>query len=348
MKDLDPDPRFGRKFTTETIQARLGHHALNKGLVIDSEGNVYDHTGERWENIQTIEIDAPPEYNDFPLVSEGETVYTADTEDEGTIYVYENTGGRLRRRTEISDDIIGWVYDQTGSKLTGSDNTILAGSIPSTPNESTEGALTIYRRSGQEWQVSGNLRTHIEGKEILMKGNTIAVLDQSRQLRVRNIAEDWQHTITVESDVESIALASPRQIVLGLPNTGAGGEVRIYNLNRADAIHTQTLTVRESGSRQRFGADIAVTDGNLLIGAPQDDTTRKSQRSDRRTNRGAGYLFVEGTNEWRASSRILPENDVDGGHYGYEVSLSQQFGSFAQSREDDTVIHVSPLQELKA
>ena len=348
LKELDPDPRFDRVFTTGTIKARLGAHALNDDLVIDSEGNVYRDTDDKWKKIQKIEVSGAPEYDGFPLVSEGDTVYTADTEDEGTIYVYKNREGRLEERVERSDEIIGWSYDQTGSKLAASDDTILAGSIPSTPNESTKGAITTYRKSGRRWRILDSFRTYIEEKEILLKGKTAVVLDQSRQLRVRNLDEDWQHTLDFESDVESMALVSPHELLVGIPSTNAGGEVRIYNLGSAEATHGQTLTIRGSGSRQRFGADVAVSGSTLLVGAPQDDTSRKRKTSDRRTDRGAGYLFVKKGDEWRPKSRILPEDPLEGGHYGYVVSLSRRFGSLAQSGDEDARLHVSPLQALKA
>jgi hypothetical protein len=131
---------------------------------------------------------------------------------------------------------------------------------------------------------------------------------------VNRIVELYPEAPTPREQFGQSVSAYGRVIAVGAPNHEIKGAVYVYMQTNGVWSLYQRITPNDGEPGDEFGLSVGAGDNYLIIGAP-----RHSQ------SRGAAYLYVRSSAQWRLKIVLQPDDLGDHFEFGYSVAISDTF-----------------------
>jgi len=206
---------------------------------------------------------------------------------EGAVYVYRYDG-------------VNWIFDQ---KLTADDavdsdrfgqavsvegNRLMVGAFRVDDNGGDSGAVYVFDYDGANWNQSQKLLAS-DGNNSDWFGFSLDLAGDQVAIGARNANND--------SSLET-------------------GAVYVFIYNGTSWLEQQKLVASDAAENAKFGHAVSLSGDRLLVGAYYDGTATE--------NMGAAYVFDydNGNALWVESAKLVSDEGVDQGFFGYAVSLS--------------------------
>lgn len=215
------------------------------------------------------------------------------------------------------------------------------------------GAIDVFSRSRSGWVFEKRLvpatrgAGHRFGEEVAISGGTIAVGAPGHGAGVVSMfefrASSWVRTATVSASGQSNKAAfgtslslSGNQLAVGAPfavrDGSPVGEVVIYERQRATAwTETTRVSATEPKSNDQFGASVHLSQAQLVVGAPKEDTRGNAS--------GAAYIFEATADGWEERQRLSPKSLVAGDHFGFKVTSSDNVIAISAPLDDSALLN---------
>jgi hypothetical protein len=209
--------------------------------------------------------------------------------DLGAAYVYVRSGSGWTQQAKLVAPQ-GRLFDFFGWSVAISGDTAVVGGYQvddaGTSVQTNEGAAYVFVRSGGVWSHQATLKAP----------------DRQR---------DDGFGFAVAIDGNSIFAAAP------FVNGNSFNEGAVYGFTRSGAtwLYSGRLVASDRNLEARFGSSLALANGQLIVGAPRDD-------SGGVTDRGAAYIFVSSGASWTEQAKIAPSDVSAFGFFGTSVSIS--------------------------
>jgi hypothetical protein len=196
----------------------------------------------------------------------------------GSVHVYVREGRRwsLERKLVAPDPRIEAHF---GHSLALEDDTLVVGTWATD-------TVYVFERTGAWWAEPQMIRAH-PGQG----GN-------------------FGHSLALDSD--TLVVGAEWRGHSGLQ---AAGGVSVFTRIDGSWVFEQDLIANDPVEEDQFGASVAIQDGLIVMGAPQND-------DDLNENRGAAYVFARSDDGWLQQQKLVPGNAFPWLRFGWSVALS--------------------------
>jgi hypothetical protein len=274
-----------------------------------TNGTAYVFSDSTGQWTQTAELAAiptstPADFGSAVAVSGETAVVGAWQNSAGAAYVFTDTAGNWTQSAQLqATDLYGG--DDLGASVAISGNNVAVGGVL---KYGSYGAVYVFTATGGVWTLTSQLAplqpgngSFFSSKSLAMVGSTIMVgaaghgggpghgtpgevywfTDSSGSWTQQTVGSDLP-SYTGDQLGSSVAVDG-YDLVLGAPGEGDGG--RAYLSVLQPGVYTPTLSIDAYGvvPGDRFGASVALSGLNAVVGAPGHDGT------------GAAYVFTETT-----------------------------------------------------
>lgn len=195
------------------------------------------------------------------------------------------------------------------------------------------GSVHVLEQRGGAWSVTEELYAsdaaadRYFGREVALSGeHLVALSGATERLHVfERSAGVWSEVATIDpppafpaSDWfgDALALEDDLLVVGDWGNTANGtwsGVVHVYRASAGAWALEDTLTHAQAESGDRFGYDVSVSNGRVLVGAPGARTAPVERR-------GAGFVFERVAGAWTETAFLPGDARHDG--FGWSAALS--------------------------
>jgi hypothetical protein len=211
-----------------------------------------------------------------------------DAQHSGAAFVYTRTGTTWTRHAYIkasnTDEL-----DFFGASVALSGDTLVIGAVgedssatgadgdQSDDSVSNAGAVYVFTRSGSEWTQQAYLKASASGSKTF--GTTVS------------LATDWLAVGATSEDSDAVGVNGDES------SNDAANSGAVYLLRRSGSAWSQVAYVKASntGSADLFGAAVVITNDQLVVAAPFEDSDAQgfdgTQASNAALESGAFYIF---------------------------------------------------------
>ena len=98
------------------------------------------------------------------------------------------------------------------------------------------------------------------------------------------------------------------------PGVGGTGLAFVYTRSGSTWSRAATLAASDGGASDQFGNSVAIENGTIVVGSPQDD--------DKGGNAGAVYVFTGSGSTWTQQVKLTGSDHVGTEYLGYSVGLA--------------------------
>lgn len=284
------------------------------GAVFDSEtalhagaAYVFRHDGASW--VQEAKLLASDgEVNEWfgaSVAIDGDTIVVGAQRENtngpssGAAYVYQ-FGGSSWTEVDKLTAADGGVADFFGSSVAVSGSTVLVGAFGNSLGNGQVGAAYVFGDAGGGWS-------------------------QTAKLTPGDAAAGKAFGFYVGMDGDTAVIGAPGDSQLGF---GAGAA---YVFARAAGAWTEQakLVASDGGAGDHFGRAVAISRGDILVGAPDDlvDGTRT----------GSAYWFESSTGGWGETTRFVAATGAIADNFGWNVAVSGDYFFVGAPLATDTV-----------
>lgn len=293
----------------------------------------------------------------------GDTVlvgaYRADTgggSDAGAAYVFTRSNGTWQQESKLTA-ADGAAADFFGVSVALSGDTALIGTFRSDAAGEDAGAAYLFTRGNGSWSQGPKL-TASDGAEGDLFGYSVALFGNAALVGAyghdTTAGEDagavyvfsqgsgsWAQDakLTAEGDGAgadyfgfAVALSSDTALVGAYcDDTSAGidaGSAYVFTRSNGVWAPDVKLTTNDGDAYDSFGASVALSGDNVLIGAYGDDASGGEDA-------GSAYVFIRANGTWAQETKYTPADGAASDLFGYSVSLSGDT-SLVGSFLDDT------------
>jgi FG-GAP repeat/FG-GAP-like repeat len=269
--DGTADDEFGNAVGIEAEFIAVGSHFADiPGTSSAGSVYLYRRTGTVWAQTQKLASTAGPfgvfgnYFGESVAVSGGKIAIgaTGDNTPEtaaGAVYVFANSGGSyvLQQKLTISNGTNGDIF---GCSVAIEGNTLIGGAREDTPivGQPAYGAAYVYEFNGSTWQSQGKLVAS-DGASFDRFGWSVAVSN-------------------------SVIAVGARE-----DDTAAGpdaGSAYVFTRSGTTWTQQQKLAPTDTFNGDRFGSGVALSFGNLVVGAAEKALTAPN-------GQGAAYYFTQ-------------------------------------------------------
>jgi len=212
---------------------------------------------------------------------------------QGAAYVYTLSSGTWSQSAELtasdgaSGDNFGWSVSISGSKV------VVGAPMHTVSSNTNQGAAYVYTLSSGTWSQSAEL-TASDGASGDLFGGSVAI--------------DGTHALVGAAGVVANYGGTP---VISHGNQGAA---YVYTLSSGTWSQSAELTASDGASGDDFGWSVAISGGNLVVGAPLHTVSGSA-------NQGAAYVYTLSSGTWSQSAE-LTDTTSEIEHFGWSVAIS--------------------------
>jgi Ni,Fe-hydrogenase maturation factor len=277
----------------------------------------------------------------------------------GSVYVFErNSTGQYGQVSKLvaSDSAAG---DNFGNSLAATDGTVVVGAFGDDDKGSDTGSVYVFEKNstGQYQQTSKLVAS--DGAADDNFGGAVAVADgmvvvgatrdgdkgaDSGSVYVfeKNSAGQYEQVSKlVASDGASgdrfgraVAVAAPNDtVVVGSPSDddegSNSGSVYVFEKNSAGQYQQVSKLVASDGNvDDKFGYDLAATDGMIVVGAANND--------DKGSDSGSVYVFEKNSaGQYHQVRKLVASDGAAGDYFGHAVAVTRGMVVIAAVEDDD-------------
>lgn len=253
---------------------------------------VFTRSGTTWTEQQKIQASDAAENDRFgaSVGIDGDTIvvgayYEDDTDSNaGSIYVFTRSGTTWTQQQKIQPSDVA-AFDEFGTAVAISGDTIIAGSIWDDDTNSGSGSAYIFTRSGTTWTQQQKLTASVS--EVSARYGTAVAIDGDTAL-----------------------VGTPFENISGVSDAGA---VYVYTRSGTTWTEQQRIPHPTPGANDHFGKSIDVDVNNLIIGAENIDSPS--------SNAGKAYIYKRGGSTWNLYSTLQGSNTDENDGFGAGVAI---------------------------
>jgi len=325
--------------------AVLGAEGRDTVLGLDTGAAlVFVRSGAAWDQQAELTADdgAPGDHFGRASAISGDTVIVGAPDedhdgltDAGAAYVFVRTGATWTQQARLVPSNPA-ANRHFGLSVSIDEDTAVVGRWIGA--QSSDGLAVVFVRAGATWIEQGQLApsnlfsSASDGRSVSVSGDTAIVG------RVNgNFGEVYAFTRTGTAWAQQQQLVQPDNgfgdefgasvhvagdtAVVGAPGDGIdgmsdAGSVYVFTRSGATWTHHGKLVASDLAANDLFGASVSLSNGQLLVGAPQQDTPSFTG------NVGSVYVFVKTTAGWMQHAQAFA-SDVQGqARLGAVVALS--------------------------
>lgn len=258
--------------------------------------------------------------------------------DSGAAYVFVREAGVWSQQAYLKASNTGGISssfsdlaDRFGTAVAISSDTLVVSAIGEDSNATgvngnqsnnsalDSGAAYIFIREGTTWSQQAYLKASNPGGLIPSFPENVP-------------GDEFGHAVALSGDVVAVASinedssatgANGNQSNNGLSNSGA---VYIFARDENGWNQQSYLKASNTGPGDRFGSSIALSDGYLVVGAPNESSNSTGVNSDQSNNlafrSGAVYVFKSIGSAWGQQFYLKPLNTEENDRFGSSVAVS--------------------------
>lgn len=324
----------------------------NESATDSGAGYIYIRSGATWSQQAYLKASntpgGPGAYDNFgvSVAAAGDTVvigaYAEDSSttgvnstpnegatDSGAAYVFVRSGTTWSQQAYLKASNTG-ANDNFGLSVAISGNTVVVGAqsedssttgVNSTANESASdsGAVYVFVRNGSTWSQQAYLKAANTGANDYF-GTAVGA------------AGDTVVVGAVFEDSSSTGVNSPSN-----ESAVDSGATYIFIRNGTTWSQQAYLKASNTGADDRFGAAVAATGDNVVVGAIFEDSSTtgvNSTSNNSTTNSGASYIFTRSGTTWSQQAYLKPSNTGANDNFDSAVGMA-----------GDTVIISAPVED---
>ena len=144
----------------------------------------------------------------------------------------------------------------------------------------------IFTRSGATWTLQASLQRADDGD----------ISD-----------DDFGRSVAISGDVVAVGSMNDSSAA---SNAGA---VYIFARSGSNWTYQATLTAGDAADSDHFGTSVALDNGTVVAGAPDDD--------DNGTDSGSVYVFTGSGSTWTQQAKLIPSDGAANKQFGYDVDV---------------------------
>jgi len=179
-------------------------------------------------------------------------------------------------------------------------------------NDNSNGAAYIFQRNGTSWIETGIISASdtVSGGRF---GSAVAIFGQY------------------------IVVSNPTANIAG----ERSGVAYLFKLKRngTDWMQLATILPPDIGAYDYFGESVAITETDLVIGAPRDD--------DLGYNAGAVYVYERNGFSWKQKQKLTASDGSYGEDFGYSVAISGDYLAIGAPWKDNVVTNAGAVYIFK-
>ncbi len=257
------------------------------------------------------------------------------TADGGAVYVFTRSAGTWTQQAYVQANLAG-SGDRFGTSVSISGETLVVGAPfedgdgqgmnpdPSSNAEIDSGAAYVFTRDGVAWTQQAYLKPS--------NGDP---------------GDGFGTSVVIEGEV--LAVGAPNESSAGggidpqLDNSAAGSGA-VYVFTRASAVWAQTAWLKASNvdAGDRFGAAVALADGQLAVGAPNEASATGAPEDNSAAACGAVYVFAFDGSAWSAAAYLKPGVTELEDRFGESIAIDGELLVVGAPGEDGSGAGVNP------
>ena len=218
--------------------------------------------------------------------------------DSGAAYLYKREKGTWRYQTKItaSDGTAG---DLFGISVAIDGNTVLVGADLHDEKAENAGAVYVYTLNGNRWKQEAKLMASDGGKTDIF-GVRVALSKDTALISARR------------DDTKELGIDA--------------GSAYIFVRDGDNWTQQVKLTSPDGQADDRFGRGVALSGDTAIISAMNHDANG--------TDTGALYLYKNGADGWRYTSKFVAKSSMPEDRFGWNVGLSNDVAIVATPNHD--------------
>lgn len=234
----------------------------------------------------------------------------------------------------IEDRISGFSFENLTSRHKGSaidmnEHFLVIGAPHSPIND-----LTVNFTDGttyDTWELgTGEVQVYKKINSLWVKHSTVTSSNADRN-------DFFGHSVAINK--ETIVVGAPYED--GNPNNSGNslnwqdtGAVYVFKLVDDTWLQTAYLKAENLGSHDHFGFSVDISNNQIIVGAPFEDSAINNPLDNSAYNSGAAYIFSLIDNNWVQDSLLKSYNSDPNDNFGYSVSISDRLAVVGAPRED--------------
>ena len=262
----------------------------------------------------------------------------------GSLWVYRRSGGTwsFEARLQPSDRTVvnaSGAFDAAGfgATVAVSGDSIVAGCVshygPSAfagSADYAQGVAYIFTRNAGVWQEQPLLRPGAATSTAFV--STVA----------------FGRSVAIEGDTIAVGDSNDGANALGGTSPGLSGSGAAYIFTRSSGVWSRQAFLKASNASQfdQFGRSVALSAGNLVVGASGDDhlgagLNSSGSEDNSATGTGAAYVFQRSGNTWSQRTFIKASTPAYGDFMGEQVSVSGGLVIVSARNEDSASLGIN-------
>tara|TARA_B100001029_G_scaffold170531_1_gene166424 strand:+ start:785 stop:4033 length:3249 start_codon:yes stop_codon:yes gene_type:complete len=234
----------------------------------------------------------------------------------------------------INEKINGFTIESLESRHKGSaidsNNRFLIIGAPQSPMND----FTVNFTDGSSydtWELgTGEVQIYKKLNSIWVKHSTITSSNADRNDFFGYSVAIHNDTIVVGAPYEDGNLNEPGNSM----NWQDSGAAYVFKLVNNTWVQTAYLKADNSGKNDHFGFSVDISNDQIIIGAPFEDSSINNPIDDSSYDSGAAYIFSLKDNNWTQDSFLKSFNSDANDNFGYSVSISNRLAIIGAPRED--------------
>lgn len=234
----------------------------------------------------------------------------------------------------IEDLISGYSFENLTSRHKGSaidmnDRFLIVGAPHSPIND-----LTVNFTNGttyDTWELgTGEVHIYENLNSLWVKHSTITASNADRNDFFGHSVAIYKDTIVVGAPYEDGSPENNGNIF----NSQDSGAAYVFKLVNNTWQQTAYLKAENLGVHDHFGFSVDISNNQIIVGAPFEDSSSNNPFDDNSYNSGAAYIFSLNDIGWVQDSLLKSYNSDPDDNFGYSVSISDRLAIVGAPRED--------------
>ncbi|MCK4660888.1 MAG: FG-GAP repeat protein, partial [Phycisphaerae bacterium] len=296
-----------------------------------------------------LEEASEPQHVGSAIAISGDTMVAGAqlvSEEYGAVFVYQwnYTDNNWVETAKLYPSDRGIAGEGFGQAVSIHGNTLVIGAPDDATFDTDSGAVYVFeRQSNGDWLEKAKLTASDAssydefGQSVSVDGSTILVgapggSNDDAYFFTRS-GTNWIEQLKLHSTYDygrSVAVDG-NTAVIGRPDRYGYGTAHVYTYNGSVWSHRKELTPSDPDSGERFGEDVAIDGGKIVVGAPNWDNPEDSSNEAH----GRAFIFEGSGSNWTRTARLtaeggLPQSESpteinDGAHFGTSVDVDGRY-----------------------
>lgn len=295
--------RFGGAVSIDGDMAVVGHIGDKDNGDYAGAAYILKYDGSNWNKVQKIKPSDGSASSSFgsSVAIQGNTIVVgADKENSaGAAYIFTYNGSTWSQQAKLKSSDIE-TNDVFGISVGISDNKVIVGAYgeDSTVAYSNVGAAYVFAYNGTNWNQEAKLLAN-DGTD-----------------------SDWfGEKVDIEGNTAIISARGDKD------NGSSSGAAYVFKYDGTNWIQQDKITPIGAESGDYFGAEVAIKDSTILVGARSANTAS--------SNGGAVYIFSYNGSNWAQDFELTASDSESSDYFGSAIAMEGNTILVGAYREDE-------------